>query len=217
ASSVTALADPVVEPAERGREHRGPLLEHDLDGCVDKIGRPGRPARRRRNPKTLADAIRHLLASPQRRLWYPDGIDWGPEIAMQPEIHAERTIGQLADAPDHPSQIVWRHVKPRQDAEAAGAAHLGDQLRPRDGAHARLDDGILDTQKITKRGAEAHGSTPDDRARARSDRRRARPRLVSARREFAGSRRRGDPASPARRAAPPRHRRRSGSDLASSR
>src|SRR5262249_27014645 len=123
-------------------------------------------------------------APPRGSLLAPPGSGGRPAPPVEPEIHADRPIGQLADAADHRAQVVGRHVEPGEDPEPAGATHFGDQLGPGDGAHARLDDGVLDPEEIAQRRAERHqvsssmagSASPAAIAPRRCDARRARPR-----------------------------------------
>ena len=75
---------------------------------------------------------------------------------MQPEIDTERAVGQLADAADHRAEVVGRHVETGEDAEPPGATHFGHELGAGDGAHARLDDRVVDPEEIAQRRAKCH-------------------------------------------------------------
>jgi len=101
AAPMAVVDQPGLEPAEGRREDRRPLLEHHPDGGVHEIGRPSGSGHRRRNPEALAKAVEHLLGSAQRRLRNRVGIDGRPEGVVQPQVHAERTVRQLARAVDH--------------------------------------------------------------------------------------------------------------------
>src|SRR2546426_589273 len=155
---MAVVDQPRLEPSEGRGEDRRPLVEHDLDRGIHEIRRPSGSGRRRRNPEALAEAVEHLLGSAQRLLANRVGIDGRPEGAVQPQVHAERAVRQLARAVDHRAQIVRRNVEPGQDPEASGAAHLHHQVGTGDGAHAGLDDRVLDVEEIAQRCAEGHGA-----------------------------------------------------------
>jgi hypothetical protein len=172
-----------LEPAECGREHRRPLVEHDLDRRIDDVGGAPGPSRRRRNAETLAELVQHFLRAPQGLVADRIGIDRRPERAVEPQIHPERAVGQLPDSADHHAQPVGRHVESGEDAEPARAAHFGDELGAGDSAHAGLDDRIVDADEIAQRRAKdhlAHSSSssaigagrPSPRSHARRARRR---------------------------------------------
>ena len=65
-------------------------------------------------------------------------------------------------------QLVRRDVEPRQDAQAAGARHLGDQVRPGNASHARLEHGVLDPEQVAERSPQdvTHARLPRTRVAA---------------------------------------------------
>src|SRR2546427_3542717 len=105
---MAVVDEPRLEPSEGRGEDRRPLVEHDLDRGIHEIRRPSGSGRRRRNPEALAEAVEHLLGSAQRLLANRGGIDGRPEGAVQPQVHAERAVRQLARAvrsEEHTSEL----------------------------------------------------------------------------------------------------------------
>src|SRR5262249_22129229 len=96
----------------------------------DQIGSAHWSRSDRGNAQTLAKLIQHALRAAHRRLVDPAGIDRRSERAMEPEVHAERAVGQLAHAPDHRAQLVGRHVEPGRHAGPRSATSWGRARAP---------------------------------------------------------------------------------------
>jgi len=57
AAPAAVLHQPGLEPSQRGREDRRPLLEHDVDRGIHEIGRPAGSGHRRRDAQVLAESV----------------------------------------------------------------------------------------------------------------------------------------------------------------
>jgi hypothetical protein len=70
---------------------------------------------------------------------------------VQDQVHAERPFRQRSDSPNFLTKERRRQQLGLQDAEAAGVAHGGDELRAGQvGPHRRGEDWVFNPQHVTK-------------------------------------------------------------------
>ena len=155
--ALVAAADHVgARIAERDGEHGDALLQDDLERGVDDVGQAGRPRLGGRQAEPLTEAIERVLNRAHARLRDRAHVDRRSHLAVQPQVHAERSVGEPPHGADRPSHSVGWQLEPGDDPEAAGFRHLGHQLGTGHAAHPRLHDRIVDTQQVAQRRAQAH-------------------------------------------------------------
>ena len=159
APRVTASHQVGARVAERDREDRYALLEDDLDPGVDHVGQAGRPLVAGRQPQPRAEAVERVLHGVDLGLRNRGHVERWPHLGVQPEVDAERPIGEAPHRPNALADLLGWQLQPGQDAEASGAAHLGHQLGPGDAAHPGLENRHLDAEEIAQRCAQRHGVT----------------------------------------------------------
>jgi hypothetical protein len=141
---------------EADRPHGDALLDDDLERGVDQVGHRRRAGGRRRQPQSRAEAVESGLHLGHRGLGDRGGVGGRPQRVGHELVDAEGAVGGGPHAPDRVAHLVGREVQRRDDAEAAGPGHLGDQVGAGDAAHPRLHDRMLDTQQVAQRRAKLH-------------------------------------------------------------
>jgi hypothetical protein len=71
---------------------------------------------------------------------------------VEPQIDAEGAAGQAAHFADLAPELVAVQAEAGEDAEPAGARHLGYERRTRNPLHGGLDDRVLDADQLAQGG-----------------------------------------------------------------
>src|SRR2546425_1036524 len=104
----------------------------------------------------------------------PSATMTAAQAAVQPQVHAERPVGQLAHPAHRLLKIAGGHVQSGQDSKAARAAHLRHQLGTGHATHARLEDRVLDAEQRAETRPQAHDLPPRSSSAIACSRRRPR-------------------------------------------
>jgi hypothetical protein len=147
-----ALAPRIAQP---DAEHRDALLHDHVERGVDRVGDLRGRLALDRQLKQGADLVELGLRARQRVARDRGRARRRLQGRVQPQVHAERLARVRADLGDLRAQRLGWLQQPGEDAEPAALGDLGDQLRSRDPAHARLQDWMLDGELRTQRGARA--------------------------------------------------------------
>jgi hypothetical protein len=139
--------------AEPDTEHGDFFLEQYLDHFRYVVRTCYRAGERWSQVEASAKAVEDGLHRVHHGVRKPRSVDRRPDLRVKQEIHAERLVGQLADASNARSHFIRRRVGRGENSETSGSGNCGGELGTGDRRHACLQYRVLDTEQVAQLGA----------------------------------------------------------------